>query len=99
MYKPLFNTLLVEVSKDKWGSGIDESMLGTDYREGTVRDVTSILVETKDYPSIDDTLVQTILDLKGKEIMWNQGHEAGTVFEEDGKMYCCVYWWDIRGVK
>jgi hypothetical protein len=30
--------------------------------------------------------------------MWNEGVEAGTIFEFDNKLFGMIYWWDIRGV-
>jgi hypothetical protein len=41
----------------------------------------------------------SIEELKGKYIMWHEGHEAGTVFEHDNKKYALIFWWDIIGVK
>lgn len=101
MYKPLFNTVLVEIddSDAKWGKS-DKSEIGADaYREGKVFDV-GLLLNHKDFPQIREEVVkQTLLKFVGKQVMWNQGHEAGTVFEHEGKQYAFIHWWDIRGVK
>lgn len=102
MYKPAFNTVLVEIDSeaDKWGKGNDEAMLGASYREGTVVEVGSYLAR-KDWPVEHDDLARLgadIAKLKGQRIMWNEGTEAGTTFEENGKMYGFIYWNDIRGV-
>lgn len=101
MYKPKFNHVLVEINdKDaKWGSGDDGNIGGVVYREGKVIDAGDVF-ETSEYPDLDvDDVVEMIAELKGKEVIWNEGHEAGTVFEEDGKKYALIYWWDIIGVK
>jgi hypothetical protein len=99
MYTPLFNSVLVEIDdKDaEWGSGNDESMLGKSYSKGKVVRVGNLL-ETKDHP-IEGLNVVDMTNLFGKHIMWNEGAEAGTTFEEDGKLYGMIYWFDIRGVK
>lgn len=100
MFKPLFNQALVEVDteSDKWGTGNDDSMLGKDYREGTVVEYGQFL-PTKDYPKTPDDLELSVLAAPMEHIMWNQGHEAGKTFEHDGKLYAFVYWWDLVGVK
>jgi hypothetical protein len=103
MYEPLFNSVLVQIDdKDaQWGSGNDDSMLGKSYSKGKVIRIGTLL-ETKDYPDVMEQLViaeGTILDkLVGRSIMWNEGVEAGTTFEHEGKMYGFIYWHDIRGV-
>jgi hypothetical protein len=104
MYQPLFNSVLVEIDdKDaEWGSGNDESMLGKSYSKGKVVKVGD-LVATQTYPLVTSELdmlnSQYIKELPGKHIMWNEGAEAGTTFEEDGKLYGMIYWYDIRAVK
>lgn len=103
MFKPFLNTILVEIADEdaKWGTGNDDSMLGRSYREGTVVDI-GLFIATADYPTLLDGLTEIIEELRvliGKQIMWNEGVEAGTVFESDGKQYAFIYWWDIRGVK
>lgn len=102
MYKPLLNTVLVEIVVDKWAPGKDDSMLGPSYREGKVVEF-GPCVDTHDNPLPHEGTVNGVpksLDsLKGRDVMWNEGVEAGTTFEEDGKLYGFIYWWDIRGVK
>lgn len=103
MYKPLFNTVLVEIDdkQAKWGKGNDDSLGGEVFREGKLLDVGSF-VPTGDYPaSLQDLIVirEDTGAMIGKTVMWNEGHEAGTVFEDNGKKYALLYWWDIRGVK
>lgn len=105
MYEPLFNTVLVEIddSEAKWGTGNDDSTLGKSYRFGTVVTFGQFL-PTADYPvwkgiPSDKALIVIISELEGKQIMWNEGVEAGTVHEHDGKQYAFIYWWDIRGGK
>lgn len=101
MYKPKFNHVLVEIDdKDaKWGT--DEGNLGgVVYREGTLLSI-GLLIPTSEYPNID-LLINAHDDLiaaKGQTVMWNEGHEAGTVFEHDNKKFALIYWWDIIGVK
>lgn len=102
MYDPLFNSVLVEINdKDAiWGSGNDESMLGKSYSKGKIVKVAP-LTPTDHYPLETKGAIEIAnkLDsLTGKDILWNEGCEAGTTFEEDGKMYGLIYWWDIRGV-
>lgn len=105
MYKPLFNTVLVEIDdkESKWGKGNDDSLGGEVFREGKVIETPDGLTRTDNYPwaSADEAAewAQKVADLKGKTVMWNEGHEAGTVFEEDGKKYALLYWFDLRGVK
>lgn len=101
MKKPLFNKLLVEIREDpmdRYGSkGEDGSMLGASYREGTLLEV-GWLIATADYPNSDDAIdnVQHRLqNLIGKPVMWHEGTEAGTIFEEGGKQYAFIYWWDL----
>lgn len=104
MFKPKFNKVLVEINDEeaKWGSGNDDNMLGASYREG-VFIKRGCLVSTKDYPIegnyYKSTVIDELHDMVGKTIMWHEGTEAGTVFEEDGKKYGLIYWFDIIGVK
>lgn len=101
MYKPSFNTILVELKAEEWGGGNDDSMLGKSYREGVVIEVGNIM-PTQAYPLADDiteNFIADVLSYRGKHIMFNEGTEAGTVHEEDGKVYGFIYWWDVRGVK
>lgn len=97
MYQPKFNSVLVEID-DKaaaWGNGNDESMLGASYSKGKIIDL-GFNIPTQQYPQQLDFSRN---DWIGKDIMWNEGTEAGTTFEHDGKLYGFIYWWDIRGVK
>lgn len=100
MFKPLFNKVLVEINDEeaKWGSGNDDSIAGVSYREGKLVG-TGQYFSTKDYPVNPDEIVPIIESMMGKTIMWHEGHEAGTVFEEDDKKYALIYWFDICGVK
>lgn len=95
MYDPLFNSVLVEIDdKDaEWGSGNDESMLGKSYSKGTVVKIADIL-PNQQYPVLPTKTVAK----PGDKIMWNEGAEAGTTFEHEGKLYGMIYWFDIRGV-
>lgn len=101
MYKPLFNHVLVEVDdKDKqWGSSKGDELGGPVYREGSVVDIGNTFT-TANYPINNylewELYLKTLL---GKRIMWNEGHEAGKTFEEDGKLYALIYWWDVVGVQ
>jgi hypothetical protein len=97
MYKPLFNQVLVEVDTegDKWGTGNDDSMLGKDYREGTLVGIGPLMV-TEQYPELP---AMADIGYLGRQVMWNQGHEAGKTFEHDGKLYAFVYWFDLVAVK
>lgn len=100
MYEPIFNSVLVEIddADAKYGSGNDESMLGKSYSKGKVIRIGDF-VDTDKYPDIDDSTYDDVLKLVGKSIMWNEGSEAGTTFEFEGKLFGMVYWFDIRGVK
>jgi hypothetical protein len=100
MFKPLFNKVLVELDdKDaKWGKGSDDNIGGEVYREGKLTEVGTIF-STNDHPIMVGEMTKILKDLVGKAIMWHEGHEAGTVFEEDGKKYALIFWWDIAGVK
>lgn len=99
MYEPVFNSVLVQIDdKDaKWGSGNDESMLGKSYSKGTVIRIGEF-INTKEHPLITDVINKEVNQLKGKQIMWNEGVEAGTLFEFDGKQFGFIYWWDVRAV-
>lgn len=105
MYKPFLNKVLVQIDdKDaKWGNSSGDNIGGEVYREGKVLAV-GLLVPTADYPisnmtSENKLKEDTVLATVGKYIMWHEGHEAGTVFEESGDKYALIYWWDIAGVK
>lgn len=105
MFKPQFNKVLVEIDdkEAKWGSGNDESMLGASYREGKLLEIAEVLIPIDRTQRMSvDTLEDTFEILKkmmGKTIMWHEGTEAGTVFEENGKKYGLIYWFDIIGFK
>lgn len=98
MYEPVFNSVLVEIDdKDaEWGSGNDESMLGKSFSKGTVI-LVAAAVPTAAYP--EPPTMADIAKFKGRKIIWNEGTEAGTTFEFDGKLFGMIYWFDIRGVK
>jgi hypothetical protein len=105
MYKPKFNSVLVEIddADAKWGSENNENMLGKSYSKGKIISIGEIM-RTPNHPTNIDVEDEHILkkllpDLVGKDVMWNEGVEAGTTFEEDGKLYGFIYWSDIRGVK
>lgn len=115
MYKPKFNKVLVEVNDEdaKWGKGSEDNLGGEVYREGKLVEI-GLLHTTADYPleASDLQIIHNDIDgMVGKQVMWNEGHEAGTVFEHpsteivDGekvttaKKYALIYWWDIIGVK
>lgn len=105
MYKPKFNHVLVEIDdKDSvWGKSGEASMGGEAYREGTLISVADAFFPFGDTNKINvegmNDVVGIIKPMVGKTVMWNQGHEAGTVFEEGGKKYALIYWWDVIGVK
>lgn len=101
MYQPKFNTVLVQIDDQdaKWGTGIDDSMLGKSFREGTFIDFGELVPDDKYAIETIIDLADKLSELKGKHIMWNEGVEAGTIHEVDGKQYAFIYWWDIRGVK
>lgn len=100
MYQPKFNSVLVEVddADAKWGNGNDESMLGKSYSKGKFVMYGEVFATQERIISAEE-ISELIASLMGKDIMWNEGVEAGTTFEEDGKLYGFIYWWDIRGVK
>jgi hypothetical protein len=101
MYDPIFNTVLVLIDdKDaEWGSGNDESMLGKSFSKGQIIRMGDF-VATDKYPIETVKFVaKDIARLKGQKILWNEGAEAGTTFEFDGKLFGMIYWWDIRGVR
>ena len=104
MYKPKFNSVLVEIdnSDEKW-TKTDDNMLGRSYSRGKVVSI-GLILPTNDYPLIESDadrslFIDTVMKSNGKEVIWNEGAESGTMFEEDGKLYGFIYWWDIRGVK
>lgn len=98
MYKPATNHVLVEIDdKDsKWGNKAEDNLGGSVYREGTMLEYGNLIV-TNDYPFLPELV--NIDSLVGKKVMWNEGHEAGTVFEHEGKKFALIYWWDIVGIK
>lgn len=99
MYEPIFNSVLVEIDdKDAvWGTGNDESMLGKSFSRGKVIRVGDP-IDTDQYADVDD-IVDDLRKLVGKNIIWNEGAEAGMTFEFDQKLFGFIYWYDIRGVK
>lgn len=105
IYSPLFNKVLVEIDdKDaRWGKGSDDNIGGEVFREGKVLEVADDIFAFGDTAqlSIDS---QILLEGKlraflGKQVMWHEGHEAGTVFEENGKKYALIYWFDLIGIQ
>lgn len=101
MYEPIFNSVLVQIDdKDaNWGSGNDESMLGKSYSKGKVVAIGEPVEDEKhDQTTLDDILPE-LEKLIGKNIIWNEGAEAGTTFAHDDNKYGFIYWTDIRGVK
>lgn len=113
MYNPKFNSVLVEIDdKDaEWGGENNSEMLGKSYSKGKVISI-GLLIPTQAYPfeSLSDTHYDCVASFDvaflnevetciGQDIMWNEGTEAGTTFEHDGKLYGFIYWFDIRGVK
>ena len=105
MYQPKFNSVLVQIDDTDaaWGGGNDESMMGKSFHKGRVVEIGKELFpggsagELNPQGMID--ISPLIRDLVGKDIIWNEGDEAGTTFEEDGKLYGFIYWYSIRGVK
>lgn len=99
-YRPLFNKVLVEIDdKDaQWGKSSDGNIGGEVYREGKMLDYGGV-VATSDYPVSSEHISRILDTYLGSDIMWHEGHEAGTVFEEDGKKYALIYWFDICGVR
>jgi hypothetical protein len=103
MYKPKFNHVLVEITEsveDKYSKADDGSLGGKVYREGKVVELGEFFA-TSDVLDVStfDEVVPFLEELNGKEIMWNEGTEAGTVFEHDGKKYGLINWINIIGVK
>lgn len=103
MYEPIFNSVLVEIDDEdaQWGSGNDDSMLGKSYSKGKVIEVGGLVSEHA-HPLSDIALVSMsnkLKQLKGRNIMWNEGVEAGTLFDFEDKQFGFIYWWDIRGCK
>lgn len=105
MYKPKFNQVLVEIDdKDAtWGKGNDDSFGGETFREGKLIDWAICSFPSGDYAHLDlrqwTNILAEVEGMKGKTIMWNEGHEAGKVFDHDGKKYAFISWYDIIGVK
>lgn len=100
MYEPSYNSVLVQIDdKDaEWGSGNEESMLGKSFKKGVVMAVGDLVEDNKYSQDILDELIPELNNLKGKSIIWNEGAEAGTTFDKDGKLFGFIYWTDIRGV-
>lgn len=103
MYEPVFNSVLVQIDDEdaKYGSGNDESMLGKSYSKGTVIGAGGINAFKDTFLEAGNAIAtaERIGDLEGKQIIWNEGAEAGTTFEFDGKLFGMIYWWDIRACK
>ena len=105
MYKPLFNTVLVEIDdkESQWGRGNDDAMGGQVFREGKLISVSPHIIASGDYQGVNGMelaeIASSLNKWVSKTVMWNEGHEAGTIFEEGGKKYALLYWWDLRGVK
>ena len=105
MYQPKFNSVLVEIDDTDaaWGGGNDESMLGKSFHKGKAISI-GLLVPTSQYPfeSLSAThqeFLKQAEDCIGRDIIWNEGAESGTTFEEDGKLYGFIYWYDIRACR
>lgn len=98
MYKPKFNSVLVEIEVDQWGGGNDDSMLGKSFSKGKVVSFGEVFA-TKQHRVTAEEISELVEPLIGKQIIWNEGGESGTTWEEDGKLYGFIYWNDIRGVK
>lgn len=102
MYQPKFNSVLVQIddADAKWGNGNNEEMLGKSYSKGKFISRGFIYPSNQhDLDKVYPVITNNLDDLIGKDIMWNEGVEAGTTFEDSGKLYGFIYWWDIRGVK
>lgn len=99
MFSPMFNKVLVEIDdKDStWGKS-DDNIGGEVYREGTVLEI-GYIIKTSEYDITPFDVEEYLFSLIGTQIMWHQGHEAGTMFEENGKKYCFIYWFDIIAVE
>lgn len=97
MYQPKFNSVLVEIDdKDsEWGGENTEHSGGKSYNKGKAVAIGECIA-TEAYPVVPLTIEAQYL---GKDILWNEGCEAGTLFEHEGKQYGFIYWSDIRGVK
>ena len=103
MFTPKFNSVLVEIdNKDgEWGGSGDDTVMGKSFHKGKVIEVGE-LIYSQEHPFLfdhEDTKVVADKLCVGKTIIWNEGDEAGTTFEFEGKLYGFVYWWNIRGVK
>lgn len=102
MYQPKFNSVLVEIdNKDgEWGGSGDDSVMGKSFHKGKVIRIGQAM-ETQGYPLPADLKYfdSLLAEYLGKTIIWNEGDEAGTTFEHEGKLYGFVYWWNIRGVR
>jgi hypothetical protein len=101
MYKPAFHQVLVrlDTESDKWGTGNDDSMLGRSYNKGHVEAV-GIVFTTDQVPMASNNIKVMLEDFEGKDILFNEGSEAGKTFEDEkGKLYALIDWWNIVGVK
>ncbi len=105
MYSPKFNSVLVEIdNKDgEWGGSGDDTVLGKSFHKGKVIKI-GLVIPTQQYPIIEQVSLNglvgdTLIDMLGKDVIWNEGCEAGTTFEFEGKLYGFIYWSDIRAVK
>jgi hypothetical protein len=98
MYKPKYNQVLVEIdtTNEKWGKETD-NLGGVVYSEGKVIIIGKTL-PTSEYP-VPPSNLELQEEFSGQDIMWNEGHEAGKVFEYDQRKYALIYWWDIAGGK
>lgn len=109
MYNPLFNSVLVEIDDPEAQYGSSEGSdapLGKAFHKGIVVKVGAYVPEAsypvwKEFKNENVTYgfdyLSFVKDIIGKKIIWNEGAEAGTMFEHDGKQYGFVYWHDIRG--
>lgn len=106
MFNPQFNKVLVEIEQsveDQYGTGNNDSMLGASYNKGKLLKISSVMFPYGDTQNIAqegmETLMKRLNDMVDTTIMWHEGTEAGTVFEENDKKYGLIYWFDIIGVK
>ena len=103
MFSPKFNSVLVEIdNKDgEWGGSGDDTVLGKSFHKGKLIKIGERLTTQANPISEQDSvrIAEMLSDTKGKTIIWNEGDEAGTTFEYEGKLYGFVYYWNIRGVR
>jgi co-chaperonin GroES (HSP10) len=106
LYEPLFNTVVVEIDDKEaaWGGSKDESagLLGQSYNKGTLIAIAAELFPFGDTSRVLKDGLEQIGDrlqsMVGQKILWNKGHEGDNIFEQDGKKYAIMFWWDILGV-